>query len=323
MTAGCGEFELIRRYFSSVGTQTDHPSGILCGVGDDCAVLRVPTGHDLVFSLDTLVEGVHFPAAAPARLLASRALRVTLSDLAAMGAKPFCFTLGLTLPAVDESWLSDFSAGLSDVASLYGIPLVGGDTTRGPLTISIEVKGLVPQGEAVLRSGAKPGDIVCVSGTLGDAGAALDFLSADLASVSEDGRKLLDRYWAPIPRFDLADKLRQAASAAIDISDGLVADLGHILAASSLAADIDLDAIPTSKVLQRVCSGQAKMRALSAGDDYEICFCMPEQSLPVFEQEIAQGLITPIGRTRVGEGVVLLDAQGMSVDIAQQGYQHF
>lgn len=310
-----GEFELIRRYFSPLAGQSRAASLVL-GPGDDCAIERVASGHELVFSVDTLVEGVHFPAGYDPEHLGWRSLAVAASDLAAMGAKPVCFTLALTLPEASPEWLEPFSRGLSRASRAFGLELAGGDTTRGPLTLSLQVHGEVPAGEAILRSGARVGDYLCVSGTLGEAGAALDYLES--VSPSEDERAVLERYHAPVPRLDLGMALRGAASAAIDISDGLLADLGHILAASAVGAELDCQAVPVSPAVSRLKGPAEAFRlALEAGDDYELCVSVPPdlwEGLP----EAVQAQLSIVGKVVAGKGI-----KGIESGLVTGGYEHF
>lgn len=249
---------------------------VMVGPGDDCAVQRVPPGSDLVFSIDTLVEGVHFPFDYRPDYLGWRALAVAASDLAAMGADPACFTLALTLPEAHEPWLRDFARGLGKAAESFNLVLAGGDTTRGPLALSIQVHGMVEQGMSLGRSGARVGDLVVVSGTLGDAGAALEYL--ETCSPSADEAFVLARYHHPLPRLELGVALRNFATAAIDVSDGLLADLAHILEASGVGADIDRRRVPLSPALVRLKGKAALDYALHSGDDYELCATISEAS---------------------------------------------
>lgn len=310
-----GEFELIRRYFSSLAGEASSPSLVL-GPGDDCAIQRVPPGHDLVFSLDTLVEGVHFPVGYDPVHLGWRALAAAASDLAAMGARPVCFTLALTLPHADPKWLQGFADGLKQAAGRFGLALAGGDTTRGPLTLSLQVHGEVPQGQGILRSGARPGDLVAVTGALGAAGAALAYL--DVLQPSADQEAILRCYHRPQPRLDLGVQLRGLASAAIDISDGLLADLEHILDASCVGAELDVAAVPVSAALVRlVGKGEALRLALQAGDDYELCVTIsPDvwtRMSPLLQKEL-----TIIGKVNEGQGIT-----GPGVSAKAHGYDHF
>ncbi|MGO1503068.1 MAG: thiamine-phosphate kinase [Marinobacter sp.] len=313
-----GEFELIRQYFIPLARL--HGSHcVVVGPGDDCAVQRVPSGSDLVFSIDTLVEGVHFPRNYRPDYLGWRTLAVAASDLAAMGAVPSCFTLALTLPEVNEPWLRDFSLGLGRAAESFGLALAGGDTTRGPLTLSVQVHGLVEQGGAILRSGAKPGDLIVVSGALGDAGAALDYLEAQ--NPTADQQFVLERYHHPQPRLRLGVALRHLATAAIDVSDGLLADLSHILEASSVGASIERARVPVSPALTRLKGSAAIEYALHCGDDYELCATIPQASWGNAPQSLKQQL-TVIG---VIESVPGLRVDGTAVmsESAAVGFDHF
>ncbi|TGN38468.1 thiamine-phosphate kinase [Marinobacter confluentis] len=316
-----GEFDLIRRYFLPVANAERHPSLVL-GPGDDCAIQRVDQGQELVFSVDTLVEGVHFPANYPPEKLARRSLAVAASDLAAMGAEPVCFTLALTLPKASTDWLKAFSAGLATASREFGLSLAGGDTTRGPLSLTLQVHGTVPIDGAIKRSGAQVGDLVCVSGTLGDAGAALSLL--DQPSPTAEQAALLARYHSPQPRLALGKALRGYASAAIDISDGLVADLGHLLEASGAGGVIDTHKLPLSDALTAL-RPDALQLALNAGDDYELCFTISEPSLDSLNSqkthpEAMLERLTVIGRVREGPGLSL---DGVSTQVQSGGYDHF
>jgi thiamine-phosphate kinase len=310
-----GEFELIRRYFQSLADGSGQ-NQLLLGPGDDCAIQRVSPGLDLVFSVDTLVEGVHFPSDYSPDYLGWRALAVAVSDLAAMGASPVCFTLALTLPDANQGWLKPFSEGLARASKAFGIALAGGDTTRGPLTISIQVHGTVESGRALYRSGAKPGDLICVSGTLGAAGAALDYLAAPAPSPAQ--LALLSRYHFPQPRLSLGQQLAGCASSAIDISDGLLADLGHILDASGAGARIDTGRIPMMAELVALKGENARDLALGAGDDYELCITIPPETFGTLDDSVAREL-TVIGEITSEPGLQLSGP----VSGVIQGYEHF
>lgn len=247
------EFELIRRYFERPHARSD----VALGIGDDAALLQLPPGHEFAITTDTMVEAVHFPAGAPARAVGFRALATNLSDLAAMGATPAWATLALTLPRADAAWLKDFAAGFFELAETFDIALIGGDVTRGPLTITIGAYGIVPEGKAIRRSGAQAGDRVFVTGALGEAATGLKIYAPE-----SRGR---DRYLYPQPRVVEGTALREYASAAIDISDGLLADIGHLVEASGVGADIQLERIPAA-------AGADRQMALTGGDDYELCF---------------------------------------------------
>ena len=311
-----GEFELIRQFFQPLAA-AGGSNQLLLGPGDDCAIQRVPPGRDLVFSVDTLVEGVHFPEHYSPFNLGWRSLAVATSDLAAMGAVPVCFTLALTLPEANEDWLSDFAEGLAKASAAFGITLAGGDTTRGPLTLSLQVHGTVKEGEALRRSGAAPGDLICVSGTLGDAGAALAFL--DAPSPSDMERAVLAQYHFPQPRLTLGQQLVGYASAAIDVSDGLLADLQHILDASNVGARVQVNKVPMSGALRNLEGNKAVNLALTAGDDYQLCVTIaPEQwaRLP----GSVQAELTVIGQIEASPGLRL---DGGQENVQAQGFDHF
>ena len=264
------EFELIRRYF------THRPRHAVLGVGDDAALVAVRRGSELAISADMLVAGRHFLVAAKPRELGHKALAVNLSDMAAMGATPRWATLALALPAADGRWLRAFSAGFMALARRYGVDLIGGDTTRGPLNICVQIMGEVPRGSALRRDGAQPGDDVWVSGELGDAALALAALQRRIRLTPAELGRCSRRLHQPQPRVALGIALRGVAHSAIDVSDGLLADLGHILERSDVAAEIELAALPVSDVMRRHIDRVAACRALLAGgDDYELCFTAP------------------------------------------------
>lgn len=315
------EFELIDRCFARLGEVGE---GVALGVGDDCALLEVPPGYQLAVSADTLVAGVHFPAGSDPAHIAQRALRVNLSDLAAMGAEPLAFTLALTLPSADTTWLDAFSRGLREAAEAFSIALVGGDTTRGPVpVITLQVMGLVPRGAALTRAGARPDDVVMVSGTLGDARAALEVLDLPPAQLDAGHRHWLERYHHPAPRLALGSALRGLASAAIDVSDGLAADLGHILERSGVGARINTTRLPLSAAL----SGHPRARefALYGGDDYELCFTVPRWALSAVHAAAAATStpVTEIGVITAGPGLLTRGDDGHDVPLSPDGYRHF
>ncbi len=317
-----GEFQLIERFFSNGGAVRDD---VVLGVGDDAAVVRVPAQHELVVAADTLVSGVHFPAQLDAWAVGYRALAVNLSDMAAMGAAPAWFTLALTLPQVEERWLAGFSRGLRDLAVRHGVALIGGDTTRGPLTVSVQILGLIPDGEAIRRSAAKVGEIICVSGSLGDAAAGLKITQKGVQERTGDERHLMQRFLEPTPRVALGLGLRGLVSAAIDVSDGLYADLGKLVAASGVGARLDIDGLPcSSALLSCVGKERATELALSGGDDYELCFTVPEQRMEQVQHVAAmQGeVIHRIGVVEALAGV-RCHAAGRPVDMPFTGYDHF
>jgi len=316
------EFGLIERFFKGTATPG---IGVRLGIGDDGALLDPGPGVELVATVDTLVAGVHFPAAASAAAIGQRALRVNLSDLAAMGATPRWFLLALSLPTADEDWLAGFSTGLAAAAARYGCALVGGDTTRGTLTISITALGTVPTGAALTRGGASVGDLVLVTGTLGGSAAALAEMQRNRATRAQTAALDAD-YWHPEPRLAEGQALRGLASAAIDISDGLLADLGHVVRASGVGAELTLEALPLSPAaVARFGVEQTRAWALSAGDDYQLCFTLPPARLAAVEALAgARGFqFTRIGRLAGASGVRVHDAAGREVAVAERGFRHF
>lgn len=309
------EFALIERIRSRATTRND----VVVGIGDDAALLRVPPGKLLVVATDTLNAGVHFPEGTPPADIGWKALAVNLSDLAAMGALPAWCTLSLSLPGADEAWIDAFLDGFVAIAGPHGVALVGGDTTRGPLSICVTVHGLVPDDGALRRDGARVGDDVWVSGTLGDAAGALA-----LGRRAPDAlRTRLDR---PEPRLALGQALAGIASSAIDVSDGLLADLGHVCAASGVGARVDLDLLPASATL-RDAFDATRRRVLQAtgGDDYELCFtAAPGNRSKVAEAGRASNTpLTRIGDLVVGDGVQALDADDQPWTPPRAGYAHF
>lgn len=318
------EFDLIARYFTRPAPQAR------LGVGDDAALLAVTPGMELAVSTDMLVAGRHFFPDADPYLLGHKALAVNLSDLAAMGAEPRWATLALALPAADPAWLERFSAGFFDLAARFRVDLVGGDTTRGPLNLSVTVLGEVAPGQALRRDGAKPGDDIWVSGELGGAalglGQLLGELSADLALEADALSACLARLHAPEPRVALGRALAGLAHAAIDLSDGLLADLGHILERSGLGARVELAALPVHAALRpRLSHPLARRCLLVGGDDYELCFTTaPDQAEAVRAAGRQAGVaVTRIGRIEPEPGLRLLDADGAPLEMRERGYDHF
>lgn len=315
-----GEFELIKKYFTDIGPV----QRAALGVGDDCALLDVPAGRQLALSVDTLIADVHFPAAADPALIAQKALRSNLSDLAAAGAEPLAFTLALSLPTADPDWLAAFAQGLRSCADEFAIALIGGDTTRARQTvITVQVFGLVPQGQALLRSGAAAGDGIYVSGTLGAARAALDVLDVPALQLSADQRFWLKRYFMPRPRMTLGVALRGIASAAIDISDGFAADLGHILDSSGVGALVDAAQLPLPDALGA--HADALDFALFGGDDYELCFTVPparEEIVARFAAQL-QVPLARVGTITTDKTLRLRRADGSESPLTHGGYRHF
>jgi thiamine-monophosphate kinase len=322
-----GEFELIERYFraGAAGMQTPRQDVVL-GIGDDAALLRVPEAHELVAALDTLVEGRHFPAGAPPESIGHRALAVNLSDLAAMGADPAWFLLALTLPCAEELFLDPFARGLFALARRHGVALVGGDTTAGPLSMSVQALGTVPSGQALRRSGAREGDLLYVSGTPGDAAAGLALLQARGPEAADmHSRHLLQRFLFPEPRVELGLRLRGLATACIDVSDGLAADAGRLAAASGCGVAIDAGLVPLSEALRAVRGADDALScALRGGDDYELCFTVPPLRRPELESRLGnvKCQVTCIGNITGASGARIV-RDGVPVQADTRGYDHF
>lgn len=330
------EFELIHRFFATPKLSFSR-EGIDLGIGDDAALIEIPPNKYLAMSMDVLISGIHFPEDADPSLIANRALAVNLSDLAAMAAEPYCFTLGLVLPQSDEKWLADFASGLGQLASQYNCPLVGGDTSSGPMSISIQVQGLVDRDRAARRSGADVGDRIYVTGTLGDGAIALLALGLDShlgsnfsLAVNEPSAACLqffeDAYFKPQPQIEFASRAGKIFSSCIDISDGLQGDLQHILDESEVAGNIKLDAMPYSKSAMCCVSPEnSLLAALFGGDDYELCFTVAEKDCAELES-IAKEVgvrVTCIGDINAGEGIEYLGADGAPVKLKPQAFQHF
>jgi thiamine-monophosphate kinase len=321
------EFQLIERYFDDPTLMPESSvSTVVVGIGDDGAVLDPPPGKQLVMVVDTLVSGVHFPADLEPGAIGYRALAVNLSDLAAMGAQPLWFTLALTLPEVNESWLSGYAGGLSRLAQQHGIALVGGDTTRGPLSMTVQACGFVEPGTALTRGGAQAGDRIYLTGSPGEAAAGLAIQQGRLPAASHEAARLRERFNYPEPRTGFGRGLAGIASAAIDVSDGLLADLGHICQQSGLGAMLYMDRLPLSDAVLKVCDNrQAIDFLLRGGDDYELCFTVPGEKAALIN-ELADEKGIPchcIGEMVAGERVRCLDQQGKEMEVASPGYDHF
>ncbi|KMQ80154.1 Thiamine-monophosphate kinase [Candidatus Burkholderia pumila] len=323
------EFSLIDRYFARRATapaprHQDEAAGPL-GIGDDCALIAPPAGHQLAISTDMLVEGRHFFAYVDPYALGHKALAVNLSDLAAMGAAPHAFTLALALPRADEAWLEAFSNGLFDLAQRYDCALIGGDTTGGPLNICITVFGDVPHGAALRRDAALPGDDIYVSGTLGDARAGLGAICGEWPMPEDECWKhALER---PEPRVALGQALRGIAHAALDISDSLAGDLMHILKRSNVSAIVDADAVPCSDSVRTLPDAARRQCTLAGGDDYELCFTAPSSARDALSG-IAKRVGVPL--TRIGTigrsgapAIAWCDASGAPLSLTLQGFDHF
>ncbi|MFJ3262295.1 thiamine-phosphate kinase [Pseudomonas sp. NPDC086581] len=316
-----GEFELIRRYFASAACAAGGEA-VALGIGDDCALLAPKAGEQLAISTDTLVVGVHFPAVCDPFLLGQRALAVSASDLAAMGAAPIGFTLALTLPEADPAWLEGFARGLNQKAQECALALIGGDTTRGPLAMTVTVFGGVPAGQALTRAGARPGHLLCVGGPLGEAGGALPLVLGEMTADPSVAEPLLARYWSPQPQLDFGQALRGKATAALDISDGLLADCGHIARASGVALIIEADKLPESPALEALLGAERALQLkLGAGDDYVLAFTLPAEHLPALSANWPA--LRVVGRVEAGSGVRVLDGAGADITPRQGGYLHF
>ena len=313
------EFDLIKQYF-----KRSRPGRAALGIGDDCALLAPSPGMQMAISSDMLVEGRHFFAGADARMLGHKCLAVNLSDLAAMGAKPVAFTLALALPAADRAWLAAFSEGLFALADAHGCELIGGDTTKGPLNICITIFGELAPGRALRRDAAKAGDDIWISGSLGDARLALAGYWSDYpldpAALEQAGLRM----HMPTPRVALGMALTMA-HAAIDISDGLVGDLGHILAASGVGATLDVDALPAGPVLARQPLELRRRFTAAGGDDYELCFTAPaaERDAVMAAGRQAGTVVTRVGRIDAESGLRLVDGNGNALDLKLAGFDHF
>lgn len=344
------EFEIIRRYFSGL---TKARADVSLGIGDDAALLQPLPGHELVVTTDSLVVDHHFFWDAAPYDIGWKALAASLSDLAAMGAEPQWFLLAATLPEADPSWLREFARGLKDLADRHGVALVGGDTTHGAMSITITAFGTVQAGTAVRRSGAKPGDLVCVTGTLGDAALAQRMLQLKRVAAQqqsgrtffrrksdaptrlengfalnvepspEDAKALRDRLDRPVPRVNAGLAMRDLANAAIDLSDGLAGDLQHVVDASGVGAEIWTDRLPASAVFLRVAPPAFRLQLqLAGGDDYELCVCLPTDVIT----EVRRSLDVPlsiIGRVVETPGLRYITADGSPVPVKLHGYRHF
>jgi len=310
MTSSSSEFDLIARLFAPLATA---PGAF--GLKDDAAIIAARPGHDLVVTTDAVIAGVDFFEDDPPVTIAKKALRVNLSDLAAKGAEPFGYLLTLSLPKVDTAWLGEFARGLAEDQATFGLSLLGGDmsATPGPLSIAVTAFGHVPQGAMIRRFGAKPGDGVFVTGTIGDSGGGLE---------ARDG-VLFERYRVPEPPVAFGASLRGLASAAIDVSDGLLADLGHIADVSGVRIAVEAERIPRSDALRALWGDtlEAIVRAATAGDDYQIAFTAPLAKEMAIARAAVQ--VTRIGTVERGLGVVLLDAQSREIAVARKGFAHF
>ena len=317
------EFDIIKTIFNQQALVRED---VVLGIGDDAAVLSVPEGRQLVIAMDTLVAGVHFPLETRADDLAYKALAVNLSDLAAMGAEPAWFTLAVTLPESNETWLRSFTKGLFELANQYNMALVGGDTTQGPLSVTIQVAGYVSHGKAMRRNGAHAGDDIFVTGTLGDAAAGLDCLAVN--HKQETHLQLIGRLNRPVPRVETGLMISEWASACIDVSDGLFADLDHILEQSGVGATLYTHQFPISTALKSAFphTEQQHRFVLTGGDDYELCFTLPPAQREKAMADLSQHAcpITRIGQIEAQTGIRLLDERNNPVVLSEaHGFEHF
>ena len=318
-----GEFDLIKRYFSRKSLQND----VILSVGDDCAITSIPAGYQLAITTDTLVEGSHFlPSISPADL-AYKSVAVNLSDLAAMGATPTWMSLALTLPEIKEAWLAEFSQSLFAILDRYGVSLIGGDTTKGSLSITLTAQGFLPENKGLFRHQAKVDDWIFVSGFLGDSAAGLDLLLQNRKIENESDRYFIQRHLHPTPRVELGLALRAFSCCALDISDGLLADLGHILERSQVGAEIYLENLPLSHHLcTQYEQTQAEKFALTGGEDYELCFTVSEEKREEMEQVLrSQGIkVTCIGKILPQTSGLNLLKNGEKVALPEHcGFDHF
>ena len=323
------EFQLIHSYFSQPGQamqSSQYRPDVIMGIGDDCAIVSPQSQKHLALSIDTLIAGVHFPLDTSPESIAHKALAVNLSDLAAMGAEPAWFTLSLTLPDYDERWLHQFSKSLFSLASQYNIHLIGGDTTHGSLAITIQVAGYLDKKNCLKRSGAKVGDIIAVTGSLGAAAVGLDIALQQnpqhYQCLSESEKKIALRALNyPQPRISEGLNLLGKSQCALDISDGLISDLGHILTASNVGAEINLEKLPLASALVCLEQSIAWEKALTGGDDYELCFTLPEEYWP--EIKHLMPYCEAIGVITEQKGLRLLTEGGQEFNILSGGYDHF
>ena len=316
------EFEIIRTYFA---TQPVQRADVRVGIGDDAAVVQAPPSMETVITTDILVAGVHFSENVDPADLGHKALAVNLSDLAAMGAAPAWFLLDLTLPKADEAWLNGFAGGLHELAQVYQVQLIGGDTSVGPLNVAVTAVGLVPQGKCMRRDGARPGDLIYVTGTLGDATLVLAARRGEHGISVNDVAAVRQRLDRPDPRVAEGVGLRDLASSAIDISDGLVADLGHVLEASKVGARVNLGAIPVSPTYRAHMRKIGLDYALAGGDDYELCVTVRSaNAMRVEALALASGFsLTRIGEITTGDNLEILDSMGRAYQSRLKGYEHF
>lgn len=316
------EFELIKQFFSK---QVVNRKDVVKGIGDDCAVLSPIENQNIVVTTDTLVAGVHFPLNTSPKAIGHKAVAVNLSDIAAMGAKPSWISLAITLPEVDKAWLTAFSEGVFELCEFFNVELIGGDTTKGPLSITITAQGLTPKGSYLSRAGAKAGDWLYVTGDLGDAALALKQIKGEIELESEFAEKVQHKLDYPKPRVLAGQILREYASAAIDLSDGLISDLGHICQSSNVGATITLEALPISTIMQdSLLTDDAISLALAGGDDYELLFTISEDKKVGMETEMANAgtKVTCIGQMNASQTISTV-LNNKPTPFHTAGFEHF
>jgi len=316
------EFELIKKYFTE---QAVNRKDVCLGIGDDCALIAPSERQNIAVTTDTLVCGVHFPKNTSARAIGHKAIAVNLSDLAAMGAEPTWVSIAITLPEVDEVWVGEFCAGVFELCEYYNVQLIGGDTTQGPLSITVTAQGLLPFDKHVSRSGAKAGDWLYVTGDIGDAALALKHILGECTIEKIHQAKLQEKLDFPKPRVLAGQALREYASAAIDLSDGLIADLGHICRASNVGANIVLENLPLSfELIDSLGLEQATELALAGGDDYELLFTVSEDNKVGMETALSHlGIsVTCIGQLN-GSDKITTTLNSKPAEINSQGFEHF
>lgn len=323
-TMAKNEFDIIKHYFAEQQLQRDD---VALAIGDDCALVNVAADYSVAVSTDSLVAGTHFLADADPAAVAYKALASNLSDLAAMGATPAWVSLALTLPTIDEAWLAPFCHSFFELANQYHIQLIGGDTTKGPLSITLTVQGLVPRGQALTRSGAQVGDDVYVTGDLGDSAAGLALILGQQDCEQHLAATLIERHFKALPRVSVGEALRGIASAALDISDGVVADVKHIAERSNIAIEIEVEQLPLSAELLAFCKGdrqQAQQLALSSGEEYELCFTAPAANRDALKAALAHTNVkySCIGKVKAGSGLSLLQL-GKPLTWQLFGWDHF
>jgi len=316
------EFELIKQFFTE---QAVKRKDVLLGIGDDCAVVSSTENQNIVVTTDTLVAGVHFPLGTSPKAIGHKAVAVNLSDIAAMGAKPSWISLAITLPEVNDDWLSEFCSGVFELCEYYNVQLIGGDTTQGPLSITITAQGITPEGKYLSRSGAKSGDWLYVTGELGDAALALQHYKESVLTENDIIEQVQNKLDFPKPRVLAGQALREYASAAIDISDGLLSDLGHICQASNVGANIVLDAIPLSDAMKKSQLFDDSVHlALNGGDDYELLFTVSEDKKVGMETALSHAgtAITCIGQINASQ-IISTTLNNKAVPIRNSGFEHF